>query len=39
MKGVEGERFYFVHSFAAMSAAPADTSGDPSLISVTPRSA
>ena len=28
MKGVEGERFYFVHSFAAMSAAPADTSGD-----------
>ena len=28
MKGVEGERFYFVHSFAAMSVAPADTSGD-----------
>ena len=28
MKGVEGERFYFVHSFAAMSAAPADMSGD-----------
>lgn len=29
MKGVENERFYFVHSFAAMSAAPADTSDDP----------
>ena len=28
MKGVEGERFYFVHSFAAMNAAPADMSGD-----------
>ena len=28
MKGVENERFYFVHSFAAMSAAPADMSGD-----------
>jgi len=28
MKGVENERFYFVHSFAAMSAAPADTSDD-----------
>ena len=26
LRGVEGERFYFVHSYAAMSAAPADTS-------------
>lgn len=29
MKGVEGERFYFVHSFAAMGAASADTSRRP----------
>ena len=28
LKGVENERFYFVHSFAAMSASPADTSAD-----------
>ena len=28
LKGVENERFYFVHSFAAMSALPADTSAD-----------
>ena len=28
LKGVEDERFYFVHSFAAMGAAPADTSAD-----------
>ena len=28
LKDVENERFYFVHSFAAMSASPADTSAD-----------
>lgn len=28
MNGVENERFYFVHSYAAMSAAEADTSDD-----------
>ena len=28
LKGVENERFYVVHSFAAMSASPADTSAD-----------
>ena len=28
LRGLERERFYFVHSFAATSAAPADTSAD-----------